>query len=187
MKLLLFRIIVASAACSLSSLASSQVRQSAALTPEQKLAAAGLTLPKADPPVANFANAVQANGFLFLAGHGECGETLKSGKVGVDLTIEEGRRSAERVALCMLASAKAEIGELSRIERFVRIFGMVNATEDFAESPKVIDGFSNVMTTAFGRGGKAARAAVVVQSLPAHIPVEVEAIALLRPAKEPAR
>jgi enamine deaminase RidA (YjgF/YER057c/UK114 family) len=153
------------------------------LSPEQKLAAAGLVLPHPDPPVANFANAVQANNFLFLAGHGECGQTLKSGKVGVELTVEEGRRSAERVALCMLATAKAEIGDLSRIERFVRIFGMVNATEDFAQSPKVIDGFSNVMTTAFGHGGKAARAAIVVQSLPDRIPVEVEAIALLKPEK----
>lgn len=98
-----------------------------------------------------------------------------------ELTIEERRRSAERVALCMLASAKAEIGDLSRRERFVRIFGMVNASEDFAQSPKVVDGFSNVMTTAFGEGGKAARAAIVVQSLPDRIPVEVEAIALLRP------
>jgi enamine deaminase RidA (YjgF/YER057c/UK114 family) len=153
----------------------------AGFSPEQKLAAAGLVLPHPDPPVANFANAVRANNFLFLAGHGECGQTLKSGKVGVELTVEEGRRSAERVALCMLATAKAEIGDLSRIDRFVRIFGMVNATEDFAQSPKVIDGFSNVMTTAFGQGGKAARAAIVVQSLPDRIPVEVEAIALLKP------
>ena len=141
MKLSLFRTICALAACSSPSLAHSQAAQSAPLTPEQKLAAAGLVLPNADPPVANFSNAVQANNMLFLAGHGECGQTLKSGKVGVDLTVEEGRRSAERVALCMLASAKAEIGDLSRIERFVRIFGMVNATEDFAQSPKVIDGF----------------------------------------------
>src|SRR3954469_20099041 len=101
-----------------------------ALTPEQRLAAAGYRLPNPDPPVANFANAVVAGNLLFLAGHGECGQTLKSGKVGVELTVEEGRRSAERVALCMLASAKAEIGDLSRIERFVRIFGMVNGSED---------------------------------------------------------
>jgi enamine deaminase RidA (YjgF/YER057c/UK114 family) len=157
--------------------------QAQPLGPEQKLAAAGLHLPPADPPSNNFANAVVAGNLLFLAGHGVCGKTVKSGKVGAELTLEEGRRSAERVALCMLASAKAEIGDLSRIERFVRIFGMVNGTEDFAQSPRVIDGFSNVMTTAFGSGGKAARAAVVLQSLPDHIPVEVEAIALLKPEK----
>ena len=155
--------------------------QTQSLSPEQRLAAAGLHLPPADPPTNNYANAIVAGNLLFLAGHGECGRTLKSGKVGAQLTLEEGRHSAERVALCMLASAKAEIGDLSRIERFVRIFGMVNGTEDFAQSPRVIDGFSNVMTLAFGNGGKAARAAVVLQSLPDHIPVEVEAIALLRP------
>lgn len=151
--------------------------------PEQRLAAAGLQLPPPDPPTNNYANAAVAGNLLFLAGHGECGTTLKLGKVGAELTLDEGRRSAERVALCMLASAKASVGDLSRIERFVRIFGMVNGTEDFAQSPKVIDGFSNVLTTAYGEGGKAARAAIVVQSLPGRIPVEVEAIALLKPEK----
>jgi enamine deaminase RidA (YjgF/YER057c/UK114 family) len=173
-------------ACVLVALASAAPARGApspVLTPEQKLAAAGLILPKPDRPEANYANAVRANNLLFLAGHGECGQTLKTGKIGAELSVEDGRRSAERVALCMLASAKAEIGDLSQIERFVRIFGMVNATEDFAQSPKVIDGFSNVMTTAFGPGGKAARAAVVMQSLPGRIPVEVEAIALLKPGK----
>jgi enamine deaminase RidA (YjgF/YER057c/UK114 family) len=152
-------------------------------TPEQRLAAAGYNLPNPDVPEGNYVSAVRAGNLLFFAGHGECGRTEKLGKVGADLTIEEGRRSAELTALCMLATAKAEIGDLSRIERFVRIFGMVNATEDFAQSPKVIDGFSNVMTTAFGDRGKAARAAIVIQSLPGRIPVEVEAIALLRPNK----
>lgn len=178
MKLSPFRIVSGLFAASLSSAA---VAEAPALTPEQRLAAAGLELPKPDPPVANYSNAVQAGNLLFLAGHGECGQTLKFGKVGAELTIDDGRRSAQRVALCMLASAKAAVGDLSRIERFVRIFGMVNATEDFAQSPRVIDGFSNVMTTAFGEGGKAARAAIVVQSLPDRIPVEVEAVALLRP------
>lgn len=185
MKLSLFRTLVALFAASIATSAASSQSTSGppALSPEQRLAAAGYRLPNPDPPVANYANAVQAGNLLFLAGHGECGQTLKFGKVGADLTLEEGRRSAERVALCMLASAKAAIGDLSRIERFVRIFGMVNATEDFAQSPRVIDGFSNVMTTAFGEGGKAARAAVVMQSLPDRIPVEVEAIALLRSDK----
>lgn len=156
---------------------------SAKLTPEQRLAAAGYRLPKADAPIANYATVVRAGDLLFFAGHGECGQTLKVGKIGAEVTLEEGRHSAELTALCMLASAKAAIGDLSRIKRFVRIYGMVNGTEDFAESPRVIDGFSNVMTTAFGEGGKAARSAIVVQSLPGRIPVEVEAVALLKPGK----
>lgn len=179
MQLRLFRGVAALIVCSLANPAIS----AEASSPDQRLAAAGYKLPNPDLPEGNYASAVQAGNFLFFAGHGECGRTEKLGKVGADLTIEEGRRSAELTALCMLATAKAEIGGLSRIERFVRIFGMVNATEDFAQSPKVIDGFSNVMTTAFGEGGKAARSAIVVQSLPGRIPVEVEAIALLRPEK----
>jgi enamine deaminase RidA (YjgF/YER057c/UK114 family) len=175
----LFRTATAFFICTLASPACS----AEATTPEERLAAAGYKLPNPDVPEGNYATAVQAGNLLFFAGHGECGRTEKLGKVGADLTIEEGRRSAELTALCMLATAKAQIGDLSRIERFVRIFGMVNATEDFAQSPKVIDGFSNVMTTAFGEGGKAARAAIVIQSLPGRIPVEVEAIALLRPDK----
>ncbi|WP_037552712.1 RidA family protein [Sphingomonas sp. URHD0057] len=174
-----FRIIAALFLCSLASPALSAEMN----TPEQKLAAAGYKLPNPDVPEGNYVSAVRAGNLLFFAGHGECGRTEKLGKVGADLTIEEGRHSAELTALCMLATAKEQIGELSRIERFVRIFGMVNATEDFAQSPKVIDGFSNVMTTAFGEGGKAARAAIVIQSLPGRIPVEVEAIALLRADK----
>lgn len=174
-----FRTFAALLVCSWASPAPSKV----ATTPEQRLAAAGYKLPNPDVPEGNYASAVQVGNLLFFAGHGECGRTEKLGKVGADLTIEEGRHSAELTALCMLATAKAQIGDLSRIDRFVRIFGMVNATEDFAQSPKVIDGFSNVMTTAFGDRGKAARAAIVVQSLPGRIPVEVEAIALLRPDK----
>lgn len=174
----LFRTVAALLVCFASPAISAQ-----ATTPEQRLAAAGYKLPNPDVPEGNYATAVLAGNLLFFAGHGECGRTEKLGKVGADLTIEEGRRSAELAALCMLATAKAQLGHLSRIERFVRIFGMVNATEDFAESPKIIDGFSNVMTTAFGERGKAARAAIVVQSLPGRIPVEVEAIALLRPDK----
>src|SRR3954447_17462693 len=175
----LFRTVAALFVCSLATPAIS----AGTTTPEQRLAAAGYKLPNPDVPEGNYANAVRAGNLLFFAGHGECGRTEKLGKVGANLTIEEGRRSAELTALCMLATAKAKLGELSRIERFVRIFGMVNATEDFAQSPKVIDGFSNVLTTAFGEGGKAARAAIVVQSLPDRIPVEVEAIALLKPKR----
>ena len=174
-----FRTVAALFVCSLATPAVS----AEATTPEQRLAAAGYKLPNPDVPEGNYASAVQAGNLLFFAGHGECGRTEKLGKVGAELTIAEGRHSAELTALCMLTTAKSQLGDLSRIERFVSIFGMVNATEDFAQSPKVIDGFSNVMTTAFGEGGKAARAAIVIQSLPGRIPVEVEAIALLRPEK----
>lgn len=147
-------------------------------TPEERLAAAGHTLPEPAKPVAVYVTRVQSGNLLFLSGHGECGpiEGMTLGKVGRDLTVAEGKASAERVGLCMLATIKDEVGELSRVKRFVRILGMVNATEDFTEHPQVINGFSELMVVAFGESGKAARAAVGMASLPSNIAVEIEAI-----------
>ncbi len=143
--------------------------------PEARLAAAGYTLPDPARPVATYVTWVRTGNLLFLSGHGECGETLKTGKVGRDLTLEEGVRSAERVGLCMLATIKAAVGDLSKVKRFVRILGMVQTTEDFKDHPKVMNGFSDLMVIAFGDNGRGARSAVGMQSLPSNIPVEIEA------------
>ena len=145
-------------------------------TPEQRLAAAGYTLPEATSPVATYVTSRQVGNLLFLSGHGECGDEFTTGKIGRDLTLEQGRRSAELTGLCMLATIKAAVGELSRVKQFVRILGMVNATADFTDHPKVINGFSDLMVVAFGAAGKGARAAVGMASLPANIAVEIEAI-----------
>jgi enamine deaminase RidA (YjgF/YER057c/UK114 family) len=143
--------------------------------PEARLAAAGFTLPAPPRPVATYVTSVRAGSLLFLSGHGECGERFTRGKVGRDLTVEQGRQSAEKVGLCMLATIKAAVGELSKVRRFVRILGMVNATEEFTEHPRVVNGFSDLMVVAFGDGGRAARSAIGVQSLPSDIAVEIEA------------
>jgi enamine deaminase RidA (YjgF/YER057c/UK114 family) len=144
-------------------------------TPEARLAAAGYTLADAPKPVATYVTSVRTGNLLFLSGHGECGETLKTGKVGRDLTLEEGVRSAERVGLCMLATIKAAVGDLSKVKRFVRILGMIQTTEDFKDHPKVMNGFSDLMVVAFGDNRRGARAAVGMQSLPSNKPVEIEA------------
>jgi enamine deaminase RidA (YjgF/YER057c/UK114 family) len=144
-------------------------------TPEARLAAAGFTLPPPPRPVATYVTSVRTGNLLFLSGHGECGEKFTRGKLGRDLTVEQGRQSAEKVGLCMLATIKAAVGELSRVKRFVRILGMVNATEDFKDHPKVVNGFSDLMVVAFGDAGRAARSAVGMQSLPSDIAVEIEA------------
>lgn len=144
-------------------------------TPEARLAAAGFTLPPPPRPVATYVTSVRTGNLMFLSGHGECGEKFTRGKVGRDLTVEQGRQSAEKVGLCMLATIKAAVGELSKVRRFVRILGMVNATEDFKDHPKVVNGFSDLMVIAFGDGGRAARSAVGMQSLPSDIAVEIEA------------
>lgn len=144
-------------------------------TPEARLAAAGYTLPAPPKPVATYVTSVRTGNLLFLSGHGECGAKYTRGKLGADLTLEQGVRSAEKVGLCMLATIKAAVGELSKVRRFVRILGMVNATPDFQDHPKVINGFSDLIVVAFGESGRAARSAVGMQSLPSNIAVEIEA------------
>jgi enamine deaminase RidA (YjgF/YER057c/UK114 family) len=147
----------------------------AAETPEARLARAGYTLPAPAKPVATYVTSVRTGNLLFLSGHGECGEPMTRGKVGGELTVEQGAKSAEKVGLCMLATIKAAVGELSKVKRFVRILGMVQATEDFKDHPKVVNGFSDLMVVAFGDAGRAARSAVGMQSLPSNIAVEIEA------------
>jgi len=147
----------------------------AADTPEARLAAAGFTLPPPPRPVATYVTSVRTGNLLFLSGHGECGEPATYGKLGADVTLEQGVRSAEKVGLCMLATIKAAVGELSRVKRFVRILGMVQATAEFKVHPKVINGFSDLMVVAFGEGGRGARSAVGMASLPSNIAVEIEA------------
>lgn len=144
-------------------------------TPEQRLAAKGHVLPTATAPVATYVTAARSGNLLFLSGHGQCG-TQASGKLGAELTVAEGRASAEKVGLCMLATIKANVGELSRVKRFVRILGFVNSTPAFTQHPQVMNGFSDLMVVAFGDGGKAPRSAVGAPSLPMNIPVEVEAV-----------
>ena len=150
-------------------------------TPEERLAAAGHALPEATSPVATYVTWRQAGNVLYLSGHGECGDEFTTGKVGRDLTLEQGRRSAELTGLCMLATIKSAVGELSRVKQVLRITGMVNATEDFTDHPRVINGFSDLFVTAFGDAGKGARAAVGMASLPSNIAVEIQAIVELHP------
>lgn len=157
-------------------LAALSATPSVAETPEQRLAAAGHTLPAPPSPVATYVTFVRTGKLLFLSGHGECGRPFTTGKLGRDLTVEQGAKSAEKVGLCMLATIKSAVGELSKVRRFVRILGMVQSTEDFTDHPQVMNGFSDLMVVAFGEAGKAARAAVGMQSLPSNIAVEIEAV-----------
>jgi enamine deaminase RidA (YjgF/YER057c/UK114 family) len=149
-------------------------------TPEQRLEAAGYDLPQPAKPVAAYVTWRRSGNLLYLSGHGECRRPFTTGKVGRDLTVEQGKASAEQVGLCMLATIKSAVGELSRVKQFLRIDGMVNATADFTQHPQVINGFSELMVVAFGDAGLGARAAVGMASLPSNIPVEISAIVELR-------
>ncbi len=106
---------------------------------------------------------------------------LVKGRIGQELTEEQGAVAARTVALTMLATLKASLGSLDRIRRIVKVLGMVNCTSNFEHHPQVMNGFSNTMVEIFGEAGKAARSAVGMGSLPYNVPVEVEAIVELHP------
>lgn len=140
--------------------------------PEKKLAEMGLQLPPVSKPIANYVKAVRVGNLVFLAGHG----TDVIGKVGKEVTIEQGYQAARQTGLSLLASLKAEIGNLNKVKRFVKVLGMVNCTEGFGDQPKVINGFSDLMVEVFGERGKHARSAVGMYALPNNMAVEIEMI-----------
>ena len=148
------------------------------MSAEQKLKELGLILPQPPTPVANYVRAVRTGNLLFVSGHGPYndGKIKISGKVGRELTVDEGYQVARNVALNCLASIKATIGDLDKVKQFVKLLGMVNCTEDFKDQPKVINGCSDLLVAIFEDAGKHARSAVGMQALPNHIPVEIEMI-----------
>ena len=145
---------------------------------EQRIKEMGLKLPEIPKPVANYVPAVKAGNLLFVSGHGpEKGiEKLSVGKVGQDLTLEEGYKAARNTALCLLSTVKNAIGDLDKVKRVVKLVGFVNCSEDFMDQPKVVNGASDLFVEVFGERGKHARAAVGMYQLPGGIPVEVEVI-----------
>jgi len=147
-------------------------------TPEDRLKKLGIELPPSPPPVANYVNAVTTGNLVFLAGKGpnKGDGSYVTGKVGRDLTIEEGYAAARLTAISQLAVLKAHLGDLSKVKRIVKVHGMVNCSDDFANQPEVINGFSDLMVEVFGEKGKHARAAVGMASLPRNIAVEIEMI-----------
>ena len=146
--------------------------------PEANLQKAGIELPAASTPVANYVNAVQTGNLIFLAGKGpkQSDGTYITGKLGADLTIEQGYEAARLTAINQLAVLKTELGNLNRVKRVVKVLGMVNATPEFTDHPKVVNGYSDLMVEVFGDRGKHARAAVGMGSLPTDIAVEIEMI-----------
>ncbi len=145
---------------------------------EDKLKEMGVDLPTPSAPVANYVNAVRVGNLLFLAGKGPTKPEggYVAGKVGEDLSIEEGYEAAKLAAIQHLGVLKAELGSLDKVKRLVKVLGMVNCTPDFTSQPEVINGYSDFMVEVFGDKGKHARAAVGMGSLPRGIAVEVEVI-----------
>ena len=144
---------------------------------EQRLEELNIKLSPAPPPVANYVNAVRTGNLMFMAGKGpNTGNGYITGKVGTDLTIEEGYNAARLTGVAQLSVLKEELGDLNKVVRIVKVLGMVNSDSSFANQPEVINGFSDLMVEVFGERGKHARAAVGMASLPRNIAVEIEMI-----------
>ncbi len=149
-----------------------------AQTPEQKLQSLGIVLPAPTNPVANYVKFVRTGNLIFLSGHGPANADGKytTGKLGKELSIEEGYNAAKLTGINLLSTLKAAVGDLSKVKRIVKVLGMVNSTEQFTDQPKVINGFSDLMVAIFGDKGKHARSAVGMASLPMNMAVEIEMI-----------
>lgn len=146
--------------------------------PEAKLKELGIELTTPVAPVANYVNAVRTGNLMFLAGKGPTGADgdLVTGKVGAGLSVDEGYQAARLVAISQLSVLKAELGDLRKVKRIVKVLGMVNCSADFTQQPEVVNGFSDLMVEVFGERGKHTRSAVGMGSLPRDIAVEVEVI-----------
>lgn len=146
--------------------------------PEKKLKELGLQLIEPTKPIANYVKAVRTGNLVFLSGHGptRADGTNITGKVGSELSVEQGYAAAKVTGISLLSTLKAEIGDLNKVKRIVKVLGMVNCDSDFTDQPKVVNGFSDLMVAVFGEKGTHARSAVGMNSLPGNITVEIEMI-----------
>ena len=147
-----------------------------------KLAELGLTLPEAAAPVAAYVPVVIAGGLAHVSGQLPFVEgRLVRGRLGEDVSLEEGYAAARACGLMLIAQLKAALGSLDRVERIVKLGGYVNSAADFTDQPKVVNGASELMVALFGEPGKHARSAIGVPTLPLGAAVEVDAIVAVRP------
>ena len=147
--------------------------------PEARIQELHLTLPNPPKPIAKYKPAVVVGNILYVSGHGplKVDGKMIQGRVGDDLTMEQGKEAARVVGLAILSSVRNTLGTLDKVKRLVKTLGMVNATPDFKDHPLVINGFSELMAEVFGEdAGVGARSAVGMGSLPGNIAVEVECI-----------
>ena len=144
-----------------------------------RLAELGIELPPAAAPVASYVPVVVSNGFAFVSGQValEEGNPIYRGRLGAEVSLEDGMQAARRCALQALAALKEELGSLDRIRRIVKLTVWVASTETFTDQPRVANGASDVLAEIFGEAGRHARAAVAAPALPLGVPVEVEVVA----------
>ena len=153
------------------------------MTIDAKLAELGLTLPAAAAPVAAYVPVVITGGLAYVSGQVSFVDgVLVKGRLGDDVSLEQGIAAAQGCGMMILAQLKAALGSLDRVERVVKLGAFVNCTADFTDQPKVANGASELMVAVFGEAGKHARVAVGAPSLPLGVAVEVDAIVAVRPA-----
>ncbi|HEX8061306.1 MAG TPA: RidA family protein [Cyclobacteriaceae bacterium] len=145
---------------------------------DKKLRDLGITLTEPSKPVANYVKAVRTGNLIYLAGHApvKADGSYVTGKVGLDLTVEQGYEAAKLTAISLLSTLKAELGDLNKVKRVIKVLGMVNCHSDFADHPKVINGCSDLLVAVFGDKGKHARSSVGMNSLPLNTSVEIEMV-----------
>jgi enamine deaminase RidA (YjgF/YER057c/UK114 family) len=145
---------------------------------EMKCRELNLEFPVLTTPLANYVHVVRSGNLLFLAGKGPTlpDGTFITGTVGENLSVEQGYEAARRTGIMQIAVLKNELGDLNKVKRIVKVLGMVNASTDFKDHSKVINGFSDLMVEVFGEKGKHARSSVGMCSLPFNIAVEVEMV-----------
>lgn len=141
---------------------------------DRKLKELGIELPGASSPAANYVKAVRVGNLLFLSGHAAVSGF--KGKLGKDMTTEEGYQAARSTAISALATLKHELGDLNEVQRIVKVMGMVNSTPEYTEQHLVVNGFSDLMVAVFGEKGKHARSAVGMGALPFNFAVEIDLI-----------
>lgn len=148
-------------------------------TPEERIRELGIELPEVVPPVASYVPTARTGSLVYTAGQIPLvkGELCATGKVGAEISAEEAAKQARICALNCVAALKAELGELSRVVRIVKVVGFVASAPDFHGQPQVVNGASDLLAEVFGDAGKHARSAVGVAVLPRDVPVEVELIA----------
>jgi len=146
--------------------------------PDLRITELGLILPPAPRPVGVYKPILVVDKFLYVSGHGPVNTdgTLITGRLGADLDTEEGKIAARQVGLTMLSTIKTHFGDLKKIRRVIKVFGMVNCTPGFDKQPAVINGFSELMGEVFGEENGIGVRSAVGMILPSNIPVEVEAI-----------
>jgi enamine deaminase RidA (YjgF/YER057c/UK114 family) len=146
---------------------------------DERLAELGIELPPVAAPVASYVPVVVSNGFAFVSGQVALdeGKPIHQGRLGAEVSVEEGMESARRCALQALAALKEALGSLDRVKRIVKLTVWVASTDSFTNQPRVANGASDLLAEIFGEEGRHARAAVAAPALPLGVPVEVEVLA----------